>query len=238
EPLAPPATLPKDVPGTLPPPGSNDTRKGEKKPANPAAKMPSRESIERAFRTLNEFTAMMAAQSPAATPAGHLAAGRQSLYHLVKATAIEEMPVGHPAVAYTPAPQPAPTQLPAPAAVYTPSVAMRTPAPQPTPAANPAPATTEPARAPAFIPPAAPSQPTPPPVPAPRSPAFMGPPSAMPPAPMPAAKPAAPAPTTPAPAAPSAMNPMAPMGPMAPMATAAPMTTAPAEAAPKAPAVL
>ena len=129
-------------PDTIPAPSAKPDQLPPVNPKPAAAgpnRMPSRETIESARRTLNDFNAQLAAYAPAMAAKPALAAsGRQSVYHLLKDSAeipaVNSVPTTNPAPTVTmnpmPGPMPAPTAAPPVASV---------PATKPTPEAAPAP---------------------------------------------------------------------------------------------------
>jgi hypothetical protein len=159
----PPGELKPDVlPAPAPLPGAAAQRKDDAAKLPVANRLPKRETVERARKTLLEFNVMLADAQPTMARVPGTAAGRQSVYHLLKDTA-----VGGPSADMVP-PQlvvtfPTPTQAPQSYAAPTPPPAAPT-APPPVAARPAAPVSFRPA--PTTAPVAAP-MPTPMPAAAP-----------------------------------------------------------------------
>lgn len=158
-PKTPESTPDGTKPDTLPTPGKlpvDPKNPDPDKKTGSRSNMPDKATVERALRTLNEFnTLLAAAQPPAVMNATYTTPGRQSVYHLLKATAEE------PGVAYAmPRPMPQPTMT-APAAPAISAMATMPTAPALAPAPAPAPAAPSAPAQPAAVlgPPLVPAQP-------------------------------------------------------------------------------
>ena len=188
----------KPMPGdTLPPPNTLPLKKDDTARPTVANRLPSRDTVDRARKTLNEFNALLAAAAPpmVARP-GIPTAGRQSVYQLLKESA-GETPLVYPTAnpppfaAAPPAP-PSPLLLMSPPSPAGPAT-VAGPKSFAGPSATLAPPRTvvpPPAVPPTVEPPAAPvappmMMPMTPPVSMPREPAFIPATATMPPATLP-----------------------------------------------------